>query len=92
VSGSAADRGKEHPLAAGHRDLVVLASLEAERARHAAATGVGNLDVEPQPREHLSFAVQLPQRLVMAVPVEQSRRVIGLKQSSVRRFSPQPHA
>src|SRR5262249_37664100 len=53
------------------RDVVVLA-LEAERARHTAAARVDLLDLEARPAERPDRRRRADQRLLVAVPVEQS--------------------
>jgi hypothetical protein len=50
----------------------VLTGLEAERAGHAAAAGVGVLDLQAELLQHLLHAIPWDERLLVAVPVEKS--------------------
>jgi hypothetical protein len=70
VFGGRAHGGQQHPLAAPHRDLV-LRGLEAERARHAAAAGVGRVDLELEPLQQRALAGGAEDGLVVAVLVHQ---------------------
>ena len=62
-------RRQQHPLADAHRDLVVLA-IEAERPCHAATTGVERLELEADLLQHRLLGLELHDRLVMAVPLD----------------------
>src|SRR5690606_26627961 len=77
-----ADRWQQHALAGADRDLVLL-RLEAERAGHAAAAGVEDLEVQADPRQELLLGVEVHDRLVMAMAVDdgacaEPRRFVAL--------------
>ena len=72
VSSSASPRtsGQQHALAAGQTDCVVI-RLVTERARHAAAAGVGHVAVQPLFFMSVYFGVEMEYGLVMTVAVHQ---------------------
>ena len=68
----AADRGQEHALARGHRDLVGLAGEIAERTGHPAAARVQHLDLEPGPGQQARARPPIPiKRRLVAMPVDE---------------------
>ena len=63
--------GKEDAFADAHRQLVFL-FLESERAGHAAAAGVGMIDVESELLQHFFLVVEMEDGFVVAVRLNQS--------------------
>src|SRR3982751_2618049 len=64
-----ANARQQHTLADAHRDVVMLA-LEAERAGHAAAAGIEMLEVEAHLLQDLFLRLELHDRFVMAVALD----------------------
>jgi hypothetical protein len=94
IVGCLAHRGKQLLFSAGLRHVVMLAALESERSRHAAAAVLGDFDVESHLFEQRSLPLESNDRPVMAMgmdnrpPVDSGRiEVVLLVQKLAQRAS-----